>query len=162
MKKKKIARISTDSIELALEQLIRTRTAKTKASIKPVFVIEALKELIDRRREEAAVFAEVEELFNDDDCEIVVEEVVSLSELGNSSWPSGPNLEEVEWKKPEELDDSDVTHEVLQRPVLRTKRRSGVMGSSGKWQDGYTTRRIIVFTLTIVIALTAISVLAVF
>lgn len=167
---KKITRISTDSIELALEQLIRTRTSGTKASIKPLFVIEVLKELIDRRHEESVLYAEFEELFMDDDFylspgedrNIVVEEVMSLSQLGTSSCDSSSNLEKIEWKAPEPLDESDVTYEVLQRPVLRAKRRSGVMRAGNRWHDGYTTRRVIIFTLLTIIVLTFIPVFLVF
>lgn len=179
---KKIARISTDSIELALEQLIRTRTAGTKASIKPVFVIETLKELLYWRAKDRSLCSEVDRLFGDDlilvesvyDRPLRVIEVESLSELGASSCPSSLDLNKVEWKTPEEqeaaqateepedLDDSDVTHEVLQRPVLRTNRRSGAMRARSLWQDGYTTRHVVIFALIAVIALTFIQLFLVF
>ena len=170
----KVRRIDTDSIELALEQLVRSRTSGTRASIKPLFVMEVLKELIHWRREERSLRSEVDSLFSDDlilmdstsDKPLRVVEVESLSELGNSS-RSGCDLREVEWKlpeeinEPEELDESDVVHEVRHRPILRSKRSGSVM-TQGRWNDGHTTRRVIIFGLLAVIGLTLISILAVF
>jgi len=164
----KVRRISTDSIELALEQLVRSRTSGTKASIKPLFVMEVLKELIHWRREERSLRSEVDSLFSDDlilmdstsDKPLRVVEVGSLSELGNSS-RSGCDLREVEWKLPEEinepeaLDESDVVHEVRRRPILRTKHSStSSMGVQSRWNDGSSTRRVIILVLIVVIILT--------
>lgn len=160
---KPVYRISTDSLESALEQIIRVRTAGGKASIKPVFVAELLKELIDRRTEDEELFHEIEEAFGEDlatQTRIVVDEVTSLSQLGTSSF----DLEKAEWKLPEEinppeeeeeeLDDSDVTYEVHHRPVLRSKGKHSGMHVRGRWQDGGNTRRAVIYVLLTVIALT--------
>lgn len=156
----KVRRISTDSIELALEQLVRTRTSGTKASIKPLFVMEVLKELINYRREEALILEEVDELFCGGDL-LTVDEVETLSELGNSSYASDYDLHKIEWGLPEDineleaLDESDVTHEVHQRPVLRTKHSSSkVMGIESRWDDGSSTKRVVILSLLVVIIFT--------
>jgi len=166
-------RISTESIELALEQVVRARTSGTKASIKPVFVIKVLKELIDRRREERLIFDEVKELFDDDelvtvaeesDVEIVVREVESLSELGVSSWESSDEKNEKRVEKEVDgvpLDDSDVTHSVRRRPVLRPSRRRTVGMHESCWQDGTAARHAVIFTLVVIIALTLFPILMV-
>ena len=155
-----MTRISTNSIETALEQLVRTRTSGTKASIKPLFVMEVLKELLDYRREEALILEEVDELFCGGDL-LIVDEVGTLSELGNSSYASEHDLHKIEWELPEDineleaLDESDVTHKVHQRPILRNKHsssRTTVMAS--RWDDGSPTRRVIVLVLLGVIILT--------
>ena len=153
-------KINTASLEDALEQIIRIQTAGGKASIKPRFVAGIIKELIDRRKEEELIFAEVEDLFGSELAmytKIVVDEVTNLSQLGTSSF----DLEKAEWRVPEgpeeppELDESDVIHDVQHKPVLRSKRSSSsgaVM--RGRWDDGGKTKRMVVYALLAVIALT--------
>lgn len=172
-------RINTESIETALDQIIRANTSGAKASIKPEFVVRVLKELIDYRNEEKQLAAEVEEIYGDnaddysirieDEPKLRAEEVMSLSELGNSSWESGSNLYKIEWKrqgvvklpveKPDDesaadQDDSNVIHEVRQRSSLRTNRKSSSgLRAARRWNDGSSTRRMIIFTLLIIILL---------
>ena len=167
MKKKTARSISTDSIETALEQLVRTRTAGIKASIKPIFVIEVLKELLHWRREDRSLRSEVNSLFSDElilmdnasDKPLRVVEIGSLSELGNSSH-AGFDLRKAEWKlpteaePPPELDESDVTYETHHKPILRTKHSSGSGMVHGRWEDGSSTRKSIIYVLLTVIALT--------
>jgi len=178
-KKRTKRRINTESIEMALDQIIRAKTSGTRASIKPEFVARVLKELIDYRREEKQLAAEVEEILGDDadgyiiriedEPKLRVDEVMSLSELGNSSWESGSDLYNIEWKRQSdvelseeeteeepaaELDDSDVVHEVQQRPILRTSHNSSSgMRAAARWDDGSSSRRRIIFALLMVIAL---------
>lgn len=156
----KVRRISTQSLESALDQIIRVQTAGGRAVIKPVFVASLLKELIDRRYEEQEIFAEVEELFGDDelgpltpdsDPLIQVDEVMSLDDLGTSSWTSGSDLDRVE--RPETEED-ELLYDEPYVPVLKSKRRpSNGMHVRGRWSDGDTTRKLIIFTLLAVIAL---------
>lgn len=175
--KRRLRRIRTDSLETALDQIIRAKTAGARASIRPGFVARVLKELLDRRREERELISEVNEIFADDgimitddpEPKIEVEEVQSLSELGNSSWESGSDLEKIEWKKPDtpdtpdELDESNVIHETHHRPILRANRRIGSgMHIHGRWQDETTTRQVVIYALLIIIVLTFGSLLTVF
>lgn len=166
-------RISTESIELALEQVIRALTSGTKASINPAFIIKLLKELIDRRHEEQLIFEEVKELFDgselvtvaeESDVEIVVREVEDLSELGVSSWESGDERCEKKVENEvdgEPLDDSDVTHSVQRRPVLRSNHRWTIGMHESRWRDGSAAGHAIIFTLVVIIALTLFPILMV-
>jgi hypothetical protein len=152
-------KIKTSSLEDALDQIIRVQTSGGKASIRPAFVAGVLKELIDRRKEDEVIFAEVEEIFGAElaaGTRLVVDEVKSLSQLGTSSF----DLEKAEWRLPKEtepspeLDESDVTYEVPHKPVLRTKHSSSSVMVHGRWEDGSSTRKLIIYVLLTVILLT--------
>ena len=168
-------RISTESIEFALEQVIQARTSGIKASIRPTFVIKLLKELIARRHEERLIANEAKALFSDYELvavaeesgvEIVVREVQSLSELGVSSWESGDKskndtVTKKEVVKERALDDSDVVHTSQRRPVLKSKHRRSIRMHESRWKNGSAARHAVIFTLIVVIALTLFPILMV-
>jgi hypothetical protein len=85
-------KISTNDLEGALDQIIRAKISGQKASISPTFIASTIKELIDRRNEDEENCRDIERLFFENEPLLkgkpvtVVEEVSTLSELGNTSW----------------------------------------------------------------------------
>jgi len=152
-------KISTESIETALEQIVKARTSKTKASINTQFVAAALKELINYRRSEQDLKDEVEVVFFGDERRIpsiVADEVKTLSELGNTSWTSteskGSGQEStIDLTSTADLDalealDTPKPSRSSKRPVLV---RSGV---HDRWADDSSNRKVLTICLLIVIA----------
>jgi len=160
----RLRRISTNSLETALTQIIRARTAGIKASIKPAFVSQILKELIDRRRDDKLLMAEVEQILGDNmdiaaeesGSKLTVDEVMSLSELGNSSWASGSDLAQIQWQSKEELKEElkeepeepdDIRYEDRFAPPI-SKHPKHVLIHTNRWDDGSdAARRIIIFAI---------------
>jgi len=158
----KRTKISTDSLEVALDQIVRSRASGVKASINTQFIASILKELIDYRNAEKGLRDEVEVLFYgkpDPEPLIMVEEVQTLSELGNTSWSSGskdaPSPDSPE-EEDQALNEESLLHRRKPRPILRSRR--SLLVSSGmhqaRWGDGSDSRRFIIIALLIVIAVT--------
>jgi hypothetical protein len=156
---------------------------KTKASIKPRFVLAIIKELIERRREEEEILVEVDEIFGDQiDAffgeekprpKIVVDEVMSLSELGVSSWDSSRDIDEISGieeipddELEEEVDEPEIRPRAPQRTKLSERGRKppphSKMHVEDRWQERGRARSIIVVALLVVIALTFGSVVCLF
>jgi hypothetical protein len=173
-RKRSARRISTRSLENALDQILRARKSGTKASVKATFVARAFKELIRYRREEKRLLREVDQILSEDvSCvhlasdsihveglpKIVVDEVTSLSQLGDSSWESGTDLRDIEWKLPadqddleddEDEDDEDELDYASKTKSALTGGRTGLRTRS-RWNDNSSTRRFIIYALLAVI-----------
>lgn len=173
-------RISTEALEHAVDQLIRARITRSKASIKPRFVAAVLTELLDRRREEELILLEVEDLFGKDgelDSEyglldvpsdpgitipeepklhLMVDEVMSLDDLGRSSWDSSKDIDEIDGI--EEIDDDEFEPQIAQRSKRRSKHRQRLAASDthrrAKWHQSTAGQVTVICMLLAIIALT--------
>jgi hypothetical protein len=64
-------RTDTASIEFALEKLIQAQTTKVNIRLKPLFLINILKEIIARRDEEDLIFNTIKDLFTNEEIAIL-------------------------------------------------------------------------------------------